>query len=198
MVIITIIKVINMTILDVLKKQEARKIFGDVELKIIEKQLWGINLTQSEKNRLSRDVRKKLDFIKDIARYEDEFNLKKSSRINQLIQQTLGIILDHPLSSKIKRIYLFGSATKNQLTFRSDIDIAVEFTKIDLTESTRFRKRISGEVSDKIDIQVFEFLPEKIQKEIKKTGKVIFSCENKDKRDSRLYRRTISNNPRFI
>jgi hypothetical protein len=39
---------------------DARKIFGAKELKIIEKQLFGVRLTQSEKNRLSRDIRRKL------------------------------------------------------------------------------------------------------------------------------------------
>ncbi len=49
-----------MGMLQFLKKNEnTRKIFGVRELKIIEKQLLGINLTQSEKNRLSRDIRKK-------------------------------------------------------------------------------------------------------------------------------------------
>ena len=54
-----------MSLIQFLKKENnARKIFGKRELKIIEKQLFGLNLTQSEKNRLSRDIRKKLEFIK--------------------------------------------------------------------------------------------------------------------------------------
>jgi hypothetical protein len=57
-----------MGLLELLKKSEnARKIFGKRELKIIEKQMLGVNLTQSEKNRLSRDIRKKLEFIKEIS-----------------------------------------------------------------------------------------------------------------------------------
>ena len=56
-----------MTLLNILKSDEnARKVCGKRELKIIEKQLLGINLTQSEKNRLYRDIRKKLDFKKEI------------------------------------------------------------------------------------------------------------------------------------
>ena len=46
------------------ENKNARKIFGERELKIIEKQLIGVDLTQSEKNRLSRDVREKFKFIK--------------------------------------------------------------------------------------------------------------------------------------
>ncbi len=45
------------------KTPEARKIFGQRELKIIEKQLNGISLTQSEKNRLSRDIRYKISAV---------------------------------------------------------------------------------------------------------------------------------------
>ena len=73
--------------------KNARKIFGIRELKIIEKQLNGIALTQSEKNRLSRDIRKKLEFIKEICRFENEFQLKKASNIQHLIEETKEVIL---------------------------------------------------------------------------------------------------------
>ena len=59
------------------KSEDSRKVFGARELKIIEKQLKGVNLTQSEKNRLSRDIRKKFDFIAKVSRFKEEFNLKK-------------------------------------------------------------------------------------------------------------------------
>jgi len=155
----------------------ARKIFGKREIKIIEKQLLGINLTQSEKNRLSRDIRKKLEIIAKLCRFTEEFKLKKGSKINQTIQETKETILEDELSRKIKKIILFGSATENKLTFRSDIDIAVEFNKITLTEATKFRARISGKVHSRTDIQVYNHLPKKIQKQIDKKGKIIY--ENK-------------------
>ena len=44
--------------------ENARKIFGKKELEIIIKQLEGIHLTQSERNRISRDIKPKLEFIK--------------------------------------------------------------------------------------------------------------------------------------
>ena len=54
----------KMSLLKFLKENEnVRKVFGKRELKIIEKQLLGVNLTQSEKNRLSRDIRKKFEFV---------------------------------------------------------------------------------------------------------------------------------------
>ena len=65
-----------MELLNILKKsQNVRKIFGKRELIIIEKQLNGVNLTPSEKTRLSRDIRKKFIAIKELAPYFDDFFL---------------------------------------------------------------------------------------------------------------------------
>ncbi len=161
-------------LLDFLKKNKnTRKIFGVRELKIIEKQLLGVNLTQSEKNRLSRDIRKKFEFIKDICKFDYDFDLKKASEIKRLINDTKEEILESEYFPKIKKILLFGSAVKNELTFRSDIDIAVMFKKrISLREATKFRVKFSG--NKKIDVQVFEFLPKKVKKSILKNHKVLY------------------------
>lgn len=160
------------------KNPNSRKIFGQQELRIIEKQLSGINLTQSEKNRLSRDIRKKLEFIKQINRFEDEFDLKKGAEIKSLINETLEEILNDELRKDIKEIWLFGSSVENKRTFRSDIDIGVIFKKgLSKKEAFKFRIRISGKVSDKVDVQVFEFLPKKIQDNILKNHKIIYKNE---------------------
>ena len=165
-------------LLDFLKKNEnTRKIFGERELKIIEKQLLGINLTQSEKNRLSRDIRKKFLFIREISRFSEDFELKKFSIIKEIINSTKEIILDDALFNKIKRIIIYGSILENTLNFQSDIDIAVDFSKIDIKEATLFRKRISGRVNSRIDIQVYNILPDKIKNEIDKKGKIIWKQE---------------------
>src|SRR3989344_6873754 len=87
--------------------ENSRKIFGKRELKIIEKQLLGVALTQSEKNRLSRDIRPKFSFVKDSSRFEKEFQLKKGSVIRNLIKEAKEIILEDILFRKIKRIILF-------------------------------------------------------------------------------------------
>ncbi|MBW2995503.1 nucleotidyltransferase domain-containing protein, partial [Candidatus Woesearchaeota archaeon] len=153
-----------MGILKFLKENKnTRKIFGKRELKIIEKQLLGINLTQSEKNRLSRDIRQKLEFIKDAARFSEEFKQKKGNEIKKIINEAKEVILEDILFKKIKEIVLFGSAAENKLTFKSDIDIAVKFDKISLKEATKFRIRISGKVPDRVDIQVYNYLPKKIK-----------------------------------
>ena len=126
-----------MRLLNFLSKNEgARKIFGKRELKIIEKQLSGINLTQSEKNRLSRDIRKKLDFIKEISRFSEEFELKKGSDIKKIVNESKEVILESDYFKNIKRIILFGSGVENQRSFRSDIDIAVDFFNVTSREAT--------------------------------------------------------------
>lgn len=164
-----------MRLLQFLKENEnTRKIFGKRELKIIEKQVNGINLTQSEKNRLSRDIRKKFQLIKEASRFSDEFDLKKASSIKFLIKEAKEIILEHPLRNKIKRIILFGSVAKKNLTQRSDIDIAVDFLKITKKQAFNFRKNILGKISGRVDIQVFNVLPIKVKEEIKSNGKVIY------------------------
>ena len=154
--------------------QKTRKIFGKRELKIIEKQLLGIELTQSEKNRLSRDIRPKFEFMQEAARFSEEFKLKKSSEIKKIIEEAKEIILNDLLSGKIKKIILFGSAAENKLTFKSDIDLSVKFDEISLKEATLFRKRISGVVNSRIDVQVYNHLPAKIKKEIDGRGKLLY------------------------
>lgn len=174
-VIITTIKVIKMSLIRFLKEDEdSRKIFGKRELKIIEKQLLGVNLTQSEKNRLSRDIRKKLGFISRLSRFEKDFKLKKGAEIKNITKDAKEIILEDPIARRISRIILYGSAAENNLTLNSDIDIAVKIKDANLKEATLFRKRIAGKVNQRIDIQVYDFLQDKIKNNIVKKGKTIY------------------------
>jgi len=156
------------------ESQDARKIFGRGELKIMEKQMLGVSLSQSEKNRLSRDVRRKLEFIRKIAGFEREFKIKKGSEIKKMLEETKEIIMADALIKKIKRVVLFGSAAEGMLTLSSDIDIAVEFDRITLADATLFRKRISGKVNSKMDVQVYNILPNKVRREINSKGKVLY------------------------
>ena len=164
-----------MRLLQFLKKENgARRIFGERELKIIEKQLCGVALTQSEKNRLSRDIRKKLEFIEKAARFSDEFDLKKGAEVKKLAEEAKEIILETKWLKKIKKIILYGSSVENQRSLRSDIDLAVEFNEISVKEANEFRIYVSGRANKKMDIQVYNMLPEKIKSEIDKKGKVIY------------------------
>ncbi len=156
----------------------SRKIFGERELKIIEKQLLGINLTQSEKNRLSRDIRKKLEFIQEAAQFSKEFKLKKGKTVKDALTDALEIIRQDKFFPRIKKIILYGSTVENTRTFRSDIDLAVVFPEITAQEAFEFRSRIQGRVSNLCDIQVYNVLPQKVMKEIDQKGKTLYEPKN--------------------
>jgi predicted nucleotidyltransferase len=159
------------------RDQLARKVFGKKEIEIIKKQVFGVNLKQSERNRLARDIRKKLEFISKASKFSEEFNLKKGDEIKKLIDDTKEEIFKDFLFNKIKKIILFGSHVKNEASLKSDIDIAILFENISKEEAGKFRKRVSGAVSDKIDIQVFNVLPKKIKTEILKEGEILYKNE---------------------
>lgn len=167
-----------MSLLDTIRKSKnIRRIFGKKEIEIIEKQLLGINLIPSEKTRLSRDIKKKLVAVKEIADYSAEFELKKASVVRGMIEDAKEAIFESKQLSRIRSIILFGSYAENQATFRSDIDIAVKFSEIENREATEFRIRVMSKVPEKVDIQVYNTLPKKIKKEIDKKGKVLWKKE---------------------
>ncbi len=153
---------------------DARKVFGKRELKIIEKQAWAVELTQSEKNRLSRDIRKKLEFIEKIARFSDAFKLKKGASVKEKVNQVVETIQKDPLAAKIKRIWLFGSTVqKTRSLGHSDVDIAVEFDDITPRDALVFRRRVLGNFDERVDVQVLNALPKEVQTEIREQGSVL-------------------------
>ena len=164
-----------------LKNKNSRKIFGKEEIKIIRKQINGIELTQSEKNRLSRDIRPKFEFIKEVSSFSNMFGLKKGQAIEEINKKAVEIILKDKLSKDIDSILLFGSHADNSAHFNSDIDICVVFKRyISEKESTLFRMRCLGELNDKMDLHVFEHLPKKIKQSIAKNHKVLFQSSKFD------------------
>lgn len=164
--------------------RNARKIFGKKEIEIILKQLDGFPLTQSEKNRLSRDIKPKLEFIKEISNFKDEFKLQKNQNNKRLIKEAVDRILSDELKENIQAILLFGSFADKSFTIRSDIDICVIFKKdLSLKEATKFRMRIAGQLSEKIDIQVFNTLPQKIKREIARNHKLLYKDKLYDNLD---------------
>ena len=156
------------------KSKNARKVFGKKELEIIFKQNEGFPLTQSQKNRLSRDIRPKFRFIKEVSQFESEFELKKDANTTSIVNKVVDIILRDEFHERILAILLFGSHVNGIVTPRSDIDICVVFNHISLEEATKFRIRVSGEFSVKTDIQVFNILPQKIKRSIAKNHQVIY------------------------
>ena len=161
--------------------KNARRVFGKKELEIIFKQLDGLLLTQSEKNRLSRDIKPKLEFIKEIFKFENEFTLKKDQDAKRLIDKAVNVIMQDKLQEKIQAVLLFGSRVNGFVTPRSDIDICVVFDDIEKIDADMFRIRILGYFSEKVDIQVFNVLPQKVKREIAKSHKVLYKKENFDR-----------------
>ena len=102
--------------------KEMRRLFGQQELKIIEKQLMGVELSPSEKTRISRDIRPKFSVIRKLSPFEKEFSLKKAQEIKFLIEDAKEIILESKVAKKIKRIFVFGSYVENKMRLNSDID----------------------------------------------------------------------------
>lgn len=170
-----------MSLLSVIKLEPAiRKLFGKRELVIIEKQLLGVALTQSEKNRLSRDIRPKFKAIAALAPFASG-ELKKGAQLKEWVNEAKEAILDNRLSGRVKRIWLFGSSLENKRALRSDVDVAVELDKTDAKEATAFRKEISALVSSRLDVSVFNELPPKLKEEIRQKGKIVFEFALKKK-----------------
>ena len=167
-----------MRFLDILKNKDMRKIFGKREIKIIEKQLHGVSLKPSEKTRLSRDIRRKFKAVKLLIPFSEKFDLKHSEIIRNLIDEAKEEIMRSKYFPRIKRIVLFGSSVENKLTLLSDIDIAVEFSKISKAEALKFRLKVSRHLDDKLDIQVYNILSAKIKKEIDKNGRKLYEKKN--------------------
>jgi|TARA_Y100000310_G_C20661242_1_gene804916 predicted nucleotidyltransferase len=164
-----------MLLKEILKKQESRKIFGKKEIEIILKQLDGITLTQSERNRLSRDIKPKLKIIGELSNHKESFKLKKNQNNKEIIKKATNIILQDELKENIQAIILFGSFADKSFTKRSDIDIGVLFKKdISKKDAAKFRIRILGELPNKLDVQVFNTLPQKIKRSIAKNHKILY------------------------
>ncbi|MBI2144518.1 nucleotidyltransferase domain-containing protein [Candidatus Woesearchaeota archaeon] len=163
------------------RNRNARRVFGRKEIEIAVKQLEGRALTQSERNRLSRDIRPKLEFIREASRFEDEFRLEKSQENKGIIKKAVGAILQDELGTDVTAILLFGSFADSSITPRSDIDICAVFRReISLKEATRFRIRVSGQLPDKADVQVFNTLPQKIKRGIAKNHKILYKTGSYD------------------
>ena len=161
--------------------KNARKVFGRREIELIVKQLEGIPLTQSERNRISRDIKPKLEFIRELAKFENEFKLVRNQDNKKIIEKAVGEILNDELSNNVKAVLLFGSFADNTFTKRSDIDVCVVFrSELSLKEATKFRIRVSGQLPEKVDVQVFSVLPQKVKRDVARNHKVLYQTSDYD------------------
>ena len=171
-----------MNFIKFLKDNEgARKIFGKKELAIIEKQLSGQTLTQSEKNRLSRDIRPKLHFIDECSGFKEFFGLGKNMINKAIIEKSARTIADDDHTGRIDSVLLFGSFADGTFHQQSDIDIAVVFkAPMGVKEATQYRIRLMGQLNDKVDLQVFNALPLKVRGEIAQNHRILFKAKSFD------------------
>lgn len=160
-----------MELFDKIKNPQMRKLFGKKEIEIVQKQLFGVSLTPSEQTILSRDIRKKFLAIRELCSCQEDFCLKKGALPVQIVQKVKNKILNSIYEKKIKKIIWFGSFVSGRVTFNSDIDLSVEFDKINLKDSLKFRAFVSEESI--LDVLVYNHLPEKLKKEVD-NGKVIY------------------------
>ncbi len=88
------------------------------------------------------------------------------------VQKITQTILKLDRKKKIKFVILFGSRAKGRETPLSDIDIAVYYEG---NEKERFQFRVTalGNLSNKVDLHVFQDLPLTVKKEVI-AGKVLF------------------------
>lgn len=168
-----------MTLVTFIENEDCTKLFGKKEIEIIKKQLKGINLSQSEKNRLSRSIRPKFALITQLSAYKDEFQLKKGGHFLKQLNLFKPEIFSDILAKDIKNIYLFGSFVEKKMSLDSDIDIAIEFEESKEKDLLQFKKRMLEQKPDCIDISIFNALPKPIQSHIKNNGHIYYSRQRK-------------------
>lgn len=164
-----------MNLIDLIKQDpDVRRLFGRKELSIIEKQLMSVQLKPSERTRLSRDIRKKFEAVSKLARFQDDFRLKKGGQIKKMVDDAREVILKSRWFPRIRRIILYGSVVKGDASLHSDIDIAIDLMSADQADATLLRKELSGRIDERIDVQVLNVLPEKIKKAAILHHKVVY------------------------
>lgn len=77
----------------------------------------------------------------------------------------------------ILAVALFGSHLNRK---GRDIDLCIFLNDFSNKEATRKKIKISGQLSDKFDLNIFQRLPIYIRARILKEGKILF-CRNEDK-----------------
>ncbi len=105
--------------------------------------------------------------------------LKHGEITKRIIDEIIETIKQHEWFYKIKEIILFGSLAENRFHLFSDIDICVKFKKdLNKTDATKFRMKILGYLPKKVDVQVYNILPNKIKKEIDNNGRFLYKKQD--------------------
>ncbi len=152
----------------------ARLVFGKKELEIIRKQLLGMPLKQSERNRLSKFIRPKLRFIAQCAVFKNEFELIRKSRLKELLAHVLNVVLSDKLGKNAVAIFLYGSFCNNSANKFSDLDVGVIFPEITPRQAASFEVRVLSKVPELVDVKVFNTLPLRVKRSVVENYKILY------------------------
>ncbi len=165
-----------------LELPEARKVLGAREIAIVRRQLLGLPLTQSERNRLSRDIRAKFRFIaacRELA--PDELELKSGQTIKRIIDKSVCAIQEDEVFPDVLAIVLFGSYADGTAIWRSDVDIGILFREEPSSESgTKALLRLYGELPKKVEVTIINHLPIRIRATLARNHKVLWARSSFD------------------
>lgn len=183
---------IKMSLLkEVEENKDLREIFGKRELEIIKKQLKGTPLKYSEQVRLSRDIRKKFEVIKQLSQFSKEFGLKwkgerkgrpkgskskkkqpekkpeqtpipKPAPKKDIFKEAQEIILKDQYARYIRKIYKYNSA------------LIIHFSGLSSRNRKNFIIRIKPKVDSKVDVKVYGLLRSNERRDIIQNGKIVW------------------------
>lgn len=158
-------------------KQELLNLFSKKELEIILKHVKGVALSQADLNRLSREIRPKFSIIEKMSLIATPFfKLKKGCETEIKLKEFIDMIKLSKYKDKIKKITLFGSYLEKNNNLNSDIDLALSLPKSNEDEINKILLWVNSEKEEGIDINIYEYLPINIQKEVD-NGRILY--ENK-------------------
>lgn len=171
-----------MTLENLLDLHDARKVLGAREIAIIRKQVNGLPLTQSERNRLSRDIRPKFRFIRACRELAlGDLELKRGQANRTVVEESLIIIREDPEFPNVLAIIQFGSHVDGTHTWRSDIDIGLLFQGEPTVESgTKILMRLYGTLHDKVDVTIINHLPVRVRATLARNHRVLWARSSFD------------------
>ena len=105
----------------------------------------------------------------------------KPINVSEITKKAVEVILKTDKDHNVMAILLFGSHADGTAIWRSDIDICLVLQETpSMQQATQLRIGIAAELPDFVDIQIFNVLPQKIQKSIADNHKVIFKSASFD------------------
>ena len=117
-----------------------------------------------------------LQKCEEIVSKNDLEKFRKADLEDENYQKTLGFAKLRSTKDDVRECL---KAFQRLFRIMPDIDIAVEFIRISKNEAFDFRRNVMSQLPDKVDIQVFNLLPNKIKKSILKNHRVLYRNERR-------------------